>query len=273
MSLRSRFAGVLSATAALLAPAAVAFDASSGLVIGVNPNGPWSFGWVVGLSPAFNVSAFDIENPEVYQLAADFWDVYPPGVPCPNPSPVLRDPVPPNHFWDTQWKKVAPAEWLPGEVGQVYVGTGPCDLQGAIRFTTPATGRHRVAVRFWAPFDNLADARLHIVGGATLFETPVILNEPPVEFSAAIPLSAGQRVEIRVGNGDGFTDLVAVDFEVVPVSPGDVDGDGVVNAGDIALTLGGWGDCPGKGLCGPDLDGDGAVSASDLAIVIGAWAP
>ncbi|MFM1822554.1 MAG: hypothetical protein RI967_820 [Planctomycetota bacterium] len=47
----------------------------------------------------------------------------------------------------------------------------------------------------------------------------------------------------------------------------DLDGDGMVNAADLAILLGAWG--PGAGPA--DLDGDGQVDASDLAILLGAW--
>jgi hypothetical protein len=49
---------------------------------------------------------------------------------------------------------------------------------------------------------------------------------------------------------------------------GDLDGDGAVNATDLAILLGSWGRCGG---CAADLDGDGAVSAPDLGILLGAW--
>jgi len=48
--------------------------------------------------------------------------------------------------------------------------------------------------------------------------------------------------------------------------PGDLNGDGVVNAADLAILLGQWGG-PGNA----DLNGDGTVSAADLAILLGAW--
>ncbi len=48
--------------------------------------------------------------------------------------------------------------------------------------------------------------------------------------------------------------------------PGDLNGDGVVNAADLAILLGQWGG-PGSA----DLNGDGTVSAADLAILLGAW--
>jgi alpha-tubulin suppressor-like RCC1 family protein len=49
-------------------------------------------------------------------------------------------------------------------------------------------------------------------------------------------------------------------------TPGDLDGDGQVNAADLAILLGAW------GSAGPgDLDGDGQVNAADLAILLGLW--
>lgn len=47
---------------------------------------------------------------------------------------------------------------------------------------------------------------------------------------------------------------------------GDIDGNGAVDAADLAILLGAW------GASGPgDLDGDGMVGAPDLAILLGAW--
>jgi hypothetical protein len=51
-------------------------------------------------------------------------------------------------------------------------------------------------------------------------------------------------------------------------SPADLDGDGDVDAADLASLLGSWGACAG---CPGDLDGDGAVGAADLAILLGSW--
>ena len=47
---------------------------------------------------------------------------------------------------------------------------------------------------------------------------------------------------------------------------GDTNGDGVVNAADLAILLGNWG-TPGAG----DIDGSGTVGAPDLALMLGAW--
>ena len=48
---------------------------------------------------------------------------------------------------------------------------------------------------------------------------------------------------------------------------GDLDGDGVVNAADLAILLGAWGSASSTA----DLDGDGQVNAADLALLLGAW--
>ncbi len=49
--------------------------------------------------------------------------------------------------------------------------------------------------------------------------------------------------------------------------PSDLNGDGVVDAADLAVLLGAW------GTGGADLDGSGTVDAADLAVLLGAWGP
>ena len=58
------------------------------------------------------------------------------------------------------------------------------------------------------------------------------------------------------------------------------DGDGIVNATDLATLLGSWGPCPdpcepGDPLttCTADLDGNCVVGPLDLALVLGNWGP
>ena len=48
--------------------------------------------------------------------------------------------------------------------------------------------------------------------------------------------------------------------------PGDLNGDGAVNAGDLAILLNGWGSAGAT-----DLDGSGTTDAADLAIVLNNW--
>lgn len=56
-------------------------------------------------------------------------------------------------------------------------------------------------------------------------------------------------------------------IEVVPAL-GDFDGDGSVNAADLAQLRGSWGPCEG---CPADFNGDDVVDAADLAELLGAW--
>lgn len=52
----------------------------------------------------------------------------------------------------------------------------------------------------------------------------------------------------------------------------DVNNDGTVDGGDLALLLGAWGDCPTPGgPCTGDLNGDGVVDGGDLALLLGSW--
>ena len=62
--------------------------------------------------------------------------------------------------------------------------------------------------------------------------------------------------------------LVDVDSgQAAVASPADLNGDGIVNAGDLAVLLGAWSATGGPA----DITGDGAVDAEDLSVMLGAW--
>jgi hypothetical protein len=50
-------------------------------------------------------------------------------------------------------------------------------------------------------------------------------------------------------------------------NPADLDGDGLVNASDLATLLNSWGAKGGVA----DIDRNGSVDAADLAVLLGAW--
>ncbi len=70
-----------------------------------------------------------------------------------------------------------------------------------------------------------------------------------------------------------FLDAVEISGKAGP-TPGDIDGDGDVDAFDLALLLGSWGPyepCPPFILA--DIDQDCDVDAFDLAVLLGNWGP
>jgi len=54
-------------------------------------------------------------------------------------------------------------------------------------------------------------------------------------------------------------------------TPGDVNGDDLVNVMDLLDLLADWGDCPQRGDCPADLDDDAVVNVLDLLILLGNW--
>ena len=65
----------------------------------------------------------------------------------------------------------------------------------------------------------------------------------------------------------GVDDFRVVDIDCTAPVVGDLNGDGVVNAGDLSLLLGAW----GSANASADIDGDGIVGAGDLALLLSAW--
>lgn len=117
-----------------------------------------------------------------------------------------------------------------------------------------------------------APAPATLVGSATLGITldSVIGNTGLYTATLTAPISFTEPFEaegITVNvSADGL--LIATDtFARQLTTPGDLDGDGEVNAGDLDLLLAEW------GLSGSpaDADGSGTVDGDDLAIVINNW--
>jgi hypothetical protein len=85
-------------------------------------------------------------------------------------------------------------------------------------------------------------------------------------FATATDTVAGVAPDPLFVRGYGILQADAASF--YGLSPADLDGDGAVDAVDLAALLSAWGPCGG---CRADLDGDGTVSASDLAALLAAW--
>jgi choice-of-anchor B domain-containing protein len=74
-------------------------------------------------------------------------------------------------------------------------------------------------------------------------------------------LATGSLVEA------GVDDFKVINVDCSASIPGDLNGDGVVGADDLAQLLGSWGATGGPA----DINGSGLVDATDLAILIGNW--
>ena len=92
------------------------------------------------------------------------------------------------------------------------------------------------------------------------------------EFNALLAMVRMDLADGTTGEWDSGVTVtmadVAAHAKLLPASaPADFDGNGQIEAGDLAALIAAWG--------GPsaDLDGDGVTSASDLAALIAAWGP
>lgn len=90
-----------------------------------------------------------------------------------------------------------------------------------------------------------------------------------IEFDSGFFLMATDGTPTFVGEMDHVCKGLAV-WPLEALCPEDLDGDGLVNAADLAQLLGAWGPCAG---CPADLTGDDVVNAADLAQLLGSWGP
>lgn len=100
-------------------------------------------------------------------------------------------------------------------------------------------------------------------------------NDCGVQSLIRFTVQEGNFYLIRVGgwnDGDSGDGLLFIDGPAPcpPACPADLNGDGVVNVGDLLTMLLAWGANPGHPA---DLDGDGAVTVGDLLLLLAAWGP
>ena len=80
-----------------------------------------------------------------------------------------------------------------------------------------------------------------------------------IAVDVLVPASPGQDLD-----GNGIPDTCET-------GPADVDGNGLVDVGDLLAVLGAWGTCPAQSVCPEDVDGDGNVDVTDLLAVLADW--
>ncbi len=97
--------------------------------------------------------------------------------------------------------------------------------------------------------------------GASTKITAFVRATKPGAYAATIDI-------VRVRDGAGTSHPLSATFTGGNgVSP-DFNGDGRVDAQDLAVLLNSWGACSG---CAADLDGNGSVGAADIAVLLNAW--
>jgi hypothetical protein len=96
------------------------------------------------------------------------------------------------------------------------------------------------------------------------------VEEDPVISPAMASLGGTTLEAVAVFRSEAPYAAYRLGLQVIgAVAPaGDVDGDGDVDAADLAVLLAGWGPCSS---CPSDLNGDAVVNAMDLAILLGNW--
>ncbi|MDZ4755822.1 MAG: hypothetical protein SGJ11_15160 [Phycisphaerae bacterium] len=141
-----------------------------------------------------------------------------------------------------------------------YLDVGPyATLPGMVPsdFTKPVDPAHRGLSMIGMGWTDVLDAYDGAGGGAGI-------------DLALVGLASIRFVRISGPATFGISPEVDAVVDVAPAAPSshpaDLNGDGAVDAADLAILLGAWGT---DGAA--DLDASGTVDASDLAILLGAW--
>lgn len=144
-----------------------------------------------------------------------------------------------------------------------------------IRFTAARSGSHIVATCSDTDPANTGrvDSRLAVLTRCGDPSSVIACDDDgctggiaPFTSRLSFTAAAGTTYYIVVG---GFNDLVSgpLHLEIIePVNPADINGDGRVDASDLATLLGQWGTGGSA-----DIDRNGVVGGSDLALLLGAW--
>lgn len=98
--------------------------------------------------------------------------------------------------------------------------------------------------------------------GACCFPTGFCLTLKEADCLLAGATWQGAGTNCSDGNANGTADACEA-----PSNPSDLNNDGHVDAGDLAILLGAWGGTTGSA----DINHDGHIDAADLSILLGAW--
>jgi uncharacterized membrane protein len=159
--------------------------------------------------------------------------------------------------------------------GSGYESLGPVPIAGWTGYVTALSGDGSVALCFFraGPPATSGEGYLWIAGeGLVSLETYAISQgvkvPPDVRFALPLAISRdGRNIVGTARTGSGDRPFLLRLGAIEPECPADLDGNGIVNAADLAILLASWGG-PGG-----DLDGNGTTGGGDLSILLGAWGP
>lgn len=154
-------------------------------------------------------------------------------------------------------------------------GENPGVYLGSLRGGETVPGGSSVEINWLSDDDEGVDSidiELSRDGGST-WETIVNGTADDGSYTWSTPdvYIPQARIRVTAEDADGNTGSDESDSNFLvdgSAVPGDLTGDGVVNADDLFQMLGAWGSCPG---CPEDLTGDGVVNADDLFELLGNW--
>lgn len=181
--------------------------------------------------------------------------------------------------------------WVTGQ-GSVGGALGEADIDGGtttlVSPTFDATGFDAAYVSYWRWYSNDTGAspnadtmpvEISNNNGTTWTVLETVSDNSNAwvfksfKISDFVTPSATMKMRWRasdLGSGSvveaGVDDVTVSGYKCVAANPADLNGDGHVDAADLAIMLGAW------GTAGPgDLNGDGIVAADDLAMLLGAF--
>jgi glucose/arabinose dehydrogenase len=152
--------------------------------------------------------------------------------------------------------------------GVVYRGCGIEGLQGTYFFADYVSGR------VWSlRYDGVSVSGYQV---RTTQFTPSIEGVTVNQIVAFGEDAQGEVYVVDQGStttGQIFKIIAASGEAPCPpeTTPGDINGDGLVDGTDLGLLLAAWGECPPSGDCPADVNGDGRINGSDLGVLLNNW--